>query len=975
MIIPNTTLQALALRSFRNLIPTLCALGYAGVFGLSANATESPYGGTAAAVPGIVSFCNYDDGGEGVGYHDSDSVNQGGVYRTDGVDITTGNDPFGNGYNVGWISAGEWMNYTINALAGTYTVSFQVAGYGGSFHLQNAAGQNISGAINIPNTGGYGTWQTVQATVTLPAGVQTITEYTDNSSGGFNLSTMIFPPTNTVVPGTIDFCNYNTGGEGVGYHDSDSVNQGGVYRTDGVDITTGNDPFGNGYNVGWISAGEWMKYTITATAGTYNVSFRVAGYGGSFHLENASGQNISGAINIPNTGGYGTWQTVQAAVTLSAGSQTIMEYTDDSSGGFNLSCMVFPSPSGSNPNLIVNDGFDDGTRTAGTNPLAVSWYSISGPGTDLAVVNDNVTGGINSGNALKVTPTVASEGIVAQMPVAETLMNGQSISLSFQYRFTGTTNANQAGLLRFGLLDSRGTPTAPPSGTGDNDAIDRVDDSGYYAATNPGLTSTTGTTLYKWGNAPTSGGMTYSPTLTGSSALQTTTTGASVFGGTTAHSATLTITRSGTALAYSATIDGQTAAAGTETNPVTYTFDSIAIATGASSVPSPFLVDNVQVQYSAAQSHVDQRIGVYVDSGAAGFDSTWTSNYNSYLSALGLTTAYFTPNFCDGSPLHGTYGSMTSAAQYEAGTQWGNAESQSLIPIASVPLANQASAGNETATKADLVAIAAGTYDSDYNLVFAAYQSGRWPLIYLRIGWEMNDPGSNYPWYCCEDSTVAADYVAAWKHVANLAHAYAAANGTTIKTVWCPAVCNYCPVSVTSTYPTDAGYTPGGTGDQYVDVVGIDVYTPAYLSNDGDGKYWDFGTGTEDASAATVLGGPGGSINRAHWLDFPGSDEWSPNSSGGGGVSQAIAMAEAHFKPFCVPETGSNNDNTDNGPKDDPILPLYLADRVSDTIARGTPVVFVSPWNGSGFIFTDGSRPNELASWKQFIQTMDALSP
>jgi hypothetical protein len=121
--------------------------------------------------------------------------------------------------------------------------------------------------------------------------------------------------------------------------------------------------------------------------------------------------------------------------------------------------------------LEVDDGFDDGTRTAGTNPLAVSWYSMNGPGTDLAIVNDNVTGGINSGNALQVTPTAVSEGIVGQFPVPVTLMNGQSISLSFQFRFAGTTNVNQAGLFRFGLLDSRGTPTAPPSGIGDNDAI------------------------------------------------------------------------------------------------------------------------------------------------------------------------------------------------------------------------------------------------------------------------------------------------------------------------------------------------------------------------------------------------------------------------------------------------------------------------------------------------------------------------
>ncbi len=37
--------------------------------------------------PGLIQMENYDVGGEGLAYHDVDFVNEGGLYREDGVDI------------------------------------------------------------------------------------------------------------------------------------------------------------------------------------------------------------------------------------------------------------------------------------------------------------------------------------------------------------------------------------------------------------------------------------------------------------------------------------------------------------------------------------------------------------------------------------------------------------------------------------------------------------------------------------------------------------------------------------------------------------------------------------------------------------------------------------------------------------------------------------------------------------------------
>jgi hypothetical protein len=97
---------------------------------------------------------------------------------------------------VGWESPGQWFKYTVNvATAGTYTVSFRVAAPGAvtdAFHLSNSSGTNLSGNVNLPATGGYQTWATVTANVTLPAGQQTLTLNEDNGGGVWNINSMSF---------------------------------------------------------------------------------------------------------------------------------------------------------------------------------------------------------------------------------------------------------------------------------------------------------------------------------------------------------------------------------------------------------------------------------------------------------------------------------------------------------------------------------------------------------------------------------------------------------------------------------------------------------------------------------------------------------------------------------------------------------------------------------------------------------------
>jgi len=54
----------------------------------------------------------------------------------------------------------------------------------------NASGTNLTGSVSIPASGGWQTWTTVTATVTLPVGLQVLTLNQDN--GGWNIDFMTF---------------------------------------------------------------------------------------------------------------------------------------------------------------------------------------------------------------------------------------------------------------------------------------------------------------------------------------------------------------------------------------------------------------------------------------------------------------------------------------------------------------------------------------------------------------------------------------------------------------------------------------------------------------------------------------------------------------------------------------------------------------------------------------------------------------
>lgn len=164
---------------------------------------EGPYGGTAAGIPGTVYADAYDTGGANLGYSVTSTNGSDNGWRTtgDGVDLETCSDTTTNGADMGWTAAGQWFRYTVDvATAGTYTVGFRVASdsSGGTLNLENASGTNLSGTVTVPGTGGWQTWTTVDATVTLPAGTQVLT--VEQDSGGWNINYVTFTSTTPTAP-------------------------------------------------------------------------------------------------------------------------------------------------------------------------------------------------------------------------------------------------------------------------------------------------------------------------------------------------------------------------------------------------------------------------------------------------------------------------------------------------------------------------------------------------------------------------------------------------------------------------------------------------------------------------------------------------------------------------------------------------------------------------------------------------------
>jgi hypothetical protein len=147
--------------------------------GCSKHPGSEPYAdGVPQKIPGRVQCEFYDLGGEGISFHDSDSVNHGSGHlnppdgsflhefrMAEAVDIsyTKSGGVDDNGFNftepepsslyVGWTEPGEWLNFTVSVEeSGAYRVGLMLTSNRGGTVALSVDGKDITGPLAVRST-------------------------------------------------------------------------------------------------------------------------------------------------------------------------------------------------------------------------------------------------------------------------------------------------------------------------------------------------------------------------------------------------------------------------------------------------------------------------------------------------------------------------------------------------------------------------------------------------------------------------------------------------------------------------------------------------------------------------------------------------------------------------------------------------------------------------------------------------------
>ena len=160
----------------------------------------SPYSGSPFSIPGRIEAEAFDWDSAGRTYHDADAGNQGGEFRSSGVDIETCDD-FGRGYDIFNIQKEEWLDYSVDVVASEkYDLAVRVVPESDNarFHME-CDGNNLTGSISVQNTISNDRWQRITIPdLTLSSGRHVIRFVCEN--GGFRVNAFHFSFATSTLP-------------------------------------------------------------------------------------------------------------------------------------------------------------------------------------------------------------------------------------------------------------------------------------------------------------------------------------------------------------------------------------------------------------------------------------------------------------------------------------------------------------------------------------------------------------------------------------------------------------------------------------------------------------------------------------------------------------------------------------------------------------------------------------------------------
>ncbi|WP_111977729.1 carbohydrate-binding protein [Algibacillus agarilyticus] len=240
----------------------------------------------------------------------------------------------GGGKNIGWLDAGDSAEYRVNITeAGQYDLVARIASANATGQFSVLINQQSVAEFSVPSTGDWQQWQSISQPVWLEAGPNTL-EVVING-GGFNLNWL--EVVNDFV--VVDPCDNATATNLPAKIEAESFcNMAGLQTETTADV-------GGGENIGWIDSGDWAEYKIdVANLTDFVVNFRVASNANNGRVELLVDGNIVGGIDVSNTQGWQSWQSLALPLTLSAGEHNVR--LNFIQGGFNLNWIEFVADHG-----------------------------------------------------------------------------------------------------------------------------------------------------------------------------------------------------------------------------------------------------------------------------------------------------------------------------------------------------------------------------------------------------------------------------------------------------------------------------------------------------------------------------------------------------------------------------------------------------------------------------------------------------
>jgi len=218
-----------------------------------------------------------------------------------------------------------------------FTLSVSASGTEPLTYQWKKDGQVIAGAtsevLSISNAAGS---DSGLYTVTITNALGTVTSQTAKVTISLKIpyNGMVHP-----IPGKVEAEEYDSNGMNISYYDNSPGNEGSAtLRNDDVDIEATLDTDG-GYDVGWITNGEWLEYTVNvAKTGMYDFTFRSASAGstGSVSIStSATGDTILPAMPLAPSGDWQNWKdATNSGIYLTQGKQVWRVNME--TGNFNL---------------------------------------------------------------------------------------------------------------------------------------------------------------------------------------------------------------------------------------------------------------------------------------------------------------------------------------------------------------------------------------------------------------------------------------------------------------------------------------------------------------------------------------------------------------------------------------------------------------------------------------------------------------